>query len=291
MSSNQIVISKEISSSNFSIYAITNPQKSKTLAMKTFPFQDNQPVASFFNEVRFSVLDHPNLIKMIAAQQDTILALNEQKKRVSTIIMELGIADFVQVANNQKFFKNEKLVRTYFRQLVSGVHFLHSNNIAHFDLKPDNLLLGGDYNLKIIDFENAYAFGDQELRGTGTADCRAPEILLQNVTNPFSCDIYALGIILFVLNFGAYPYDESELGNQGCVFELMLNDFDAFWDHHVKNGTISKNYNSDLKNLIFSLTRGKLEERISLKDIVESKWYNESVYTNEELSEIMKRII
>lgn len=291
MSSNQIIITKEISSSNFPIYAITNPQKSKSLAMKAFPFQDNTPSPSFFNESRFSILSHPNIIKMVASQQDTIMSFHEQKNRVSTIVMELGLTDFVQIANISKFFKNEKLVRTYFRQLVNGLHYLHSNNIAHFDMKPDNLVLGSDYQLKIIDFENAYVYGDDGIKGNGTEGCRAPEILVENVTNPFSCDIYALGIILFVLNFGAYPYDESELGNQGCVFELMLNDFDAFWDFHVKSGRISKNYNSDLKNLIFSLTRGKPEDRLSLTGIVESKWYNDVVYSSEELSGLMKRII
>jgi len=47
---------------------------------------------------------------------------------------------------------NETLVRTYFHQLIEGLSELHRNGIAHLDIKPANLLLGSDYQLKVCDF-------------------------------------------------------------------------------------------------------------------------------------------
>ena len=47
---------------------------------------------------------------------------------------------------------NEPLARHYFKQLMIGLEYCHSNGVTHRDLKPDNLLLDANYVLKIADF-------------------------------------------------------------------------------------------------------------------------------------------
>lgn len=47
----------------------------------------------------------------------------------------------------------EKIVRTYFHQLVDALEYLHKSGIAHLDLKPENIALGDKFMLKIMDFE------------------------------------------------------------------------------------------------------------------------------------------
>ena len=53
---------------------------------------------------------------------------------------------------------SEPLARHYFKQLMQGLDYCHANGVAHRDLKPDNLLLDGDFNLKIADFGYAAPF-------------------------------------------------------------------------------------------------------------------------------------
>ena len=50
---------------------------------------------------------------------------------------------------------SEQLARIYMAQLVNAVEYLQLNNIAHRDLKPLNILIDDNYNLKLIDFGEA----------------------------------------------------------------------------------------------------------------------------------------
>ncbi|XP_071527552.1 serine/threonine-protein kinase grp isoform X2 [Panulirus ornatus] len=100
----------------------------------------------------------------------------------------------------------------YFRELISGVEYLHSQGVTHRDLKPENLLLDENDHLKITDFGMATLFRHQgkerELdRQCGTKPYMAPEVLLR----PYSAepaDIWSCGVVLVALLAGELPWDE-----------------------------------------------------------------------------------
>lgn len=90
--------------------------------------------------------------------------------------------DFAQFGNlhdliyDEKYRGGEKLARTLFHQIVNGLEYLHSKDIAHLDLKPSNIFIDDSYNLKIGDFDCSSMKGEGSSRTSrGTKDFRAPE--------------------------------------------------------------------------------------------------------------------
>jgi len=68
------------------------------------------------------------------------------------------------------------LARTYFKQLVESLEYLHSHGVSHLDLKPENILIGEKFKLKLCDFDQAYYKADRKVMSRGTIHYRAPEL-------------------------------------------------------------------------------------------------------------------
>jgi serine/threonine protein kinase len=109
----------------------------------------------------------------------------------------------------------EKHVRYYLKQLMEGLKYLKTRNIIHRDLKPQNLLLSNDKKvLKISDFGFAKALSSEEsLAETmcGTPYYMAPEIM-HNKKYQSKADLWSVGIIMYEMSFGMYPYGENITG-------------------------------------------------------------------------------
>ncbi|MFJ2981916.1 MULTISPECIES: protein kinase [unclassified Pseudomonas] len=98
------------------------------------------------------------------------------------------------------------------RQLLQAVGVLHRRNLLHRDIKPDNLHLGDDGQLRLLDFGLAYCPGlsqDQQHDLPGTPSFIAPEAFEGQPPSPRQ-DLYAAGVTLYHLLTGHYPYGEVE---------------------------------------------------------------------------------
>ncbi|VVP73911.1 bifunctional protein-serine/threonine kinase/phosphatase [Pseudomonas fluorescens] len=97
-------------------------------------------------------------------------------------------------------------------RLLRAVGMLHRRQIFHRDIKPENLLLGDDGELRLLDFGLAYCPGlseDQPSTLPGTPSYIAPEAFGGGAPTPQQ-DLYAVGVTLYFLLTGHYPYGEIE---------------------------------------------------------------------------------
>jgi serine/threonine protein phosphatase PrpC len=97
-------------------------------------------------------------------------------------------------------------------RLLKTVGMLHRRQILHRDIKPENLLLGDDGELRLLDFGLAYCPGlseDQPCALPGTPSYIAPEAFRGEVPTPRQ-DLYAVGVTLYYLLTGHFPYGEIE---------------------------------------------------------------------------------
>ncbi|XP_076033059.1 serine/threonine-protein kinase Chk1-like [Oratosquilla oratoria] len=105
----------------------------------------------------------------------------------------------------------------YFKQLMSGVEYLHGRGVAHRDLKPANLLLTDDRTLKIGDFGSADIFvvdGREVLLSgqVGTFTYMAPEVIYTPESRYLGppVDLWSCGIVLFnMLTIGCRPWSRA----------------------------------------------------------------------------------
>jgi serine/threonine protein phosphatase PrpC len=97
-------------------------------------------------------------------------------------------------------------------RLLRAVGMLHRRQILHRDIKPENLLLGEDGELRLLDFGLAYCPGlseDQAHLLPGTPSYIAPEAFNGDAPTAQQ-DLYAVGVTLYFLLTGHYPYGEIE---------------------------------------------------------------------------------
>lgn len=116
------------------------------------------------------------------------------------------------------------------KKILSAIKHLHEHQICHRDLKPENFLFADntpESEIKLIDFGLSKRFGSDggskenikiKLQTiVGTPYYVAPEVLKGAYTN--SCDIWSLGIILFIFLCGYPPFEGD---NNKEIFKNVL---------------------------------------------------------------------
>ena len=203
-------------------------------------------------------LSHPNIIKYYDFQESVTKLY---------IIMELaeGESLFEWITNHYKNNKtniidneqtiDESKIYIVIKQLLSAINYLHSHNICHRDIKPQNILLskkGEINNIKLIDFglsvNNFQNIGENKICGTWAY--MSPEMLFNHkYYKPI--DLWAVGIIMYqLLNKGEHPFYKFGMTKK----ELLKN---------IKNKNIS--YINNISPLANNLLQQLLQKDLSLR--------------------------
>lgn len=239
------------------------------------------------------MVQHQNIIsiKEVCYNSSIIDPSSQQNQYVSYILMELGLCDFQAQIQNLGLLNDEKFARTLFKQLFDGVAYIQEFEIAHMDLKLENLLFGRDLKLKIIDFDLSYREGDREC-GAGTINYRAPEVRLKKGDlDPLKCDIYSMGIILFVMLTGHLPYSEDTKVQGYDLFKFMREEPAKFWEAHERLFPDQNDFDEKFKKLFLGLVSDDIEERFTLDEIKADEWFNGLVYSDDEYAEIVRAMV
>ncbi|CAG9331056.1 unnamed protein product [Blepharisma stoltei] len=202
-------------------------------------------------------LDHPSIIKVYEVYHHN-LHLH--------IITELctGGELFEKMGQMESFSENQ--AAKFMREIIFGIKHCHSVGVVHGDLRPENVLFeneSADAKLKIVGFERAQFIkpNGKLTKFTGTSYFAAPEMILGSYDN--KCDIWSLGIILYIMLSGLAPYKaKSEQSLYRKIQEKPVSFEFSAW-----NG-ISK----EAKDLIKWMLKKKPSNRPTIDEVSEHKW-------------------
>ena len=147
-----------------------------------------------------------NIINMYCTFQD-----ENNIYMVMDYLQGKDLRNLINYNKNRKLKENEIIFIS--ACIISGLEYIHSNDIIHRDIKPENLLFDSKYFLRIGDFGIAVKTSwDYENDNSGTLNYMAPERIgyCQNKNNnykySFESDFYSLGVILYELCMGKRPF-------------------------------------------------------------------------------------
>lgn len=170
------------------------------------------------------------------------------------------------------------------RKLLLAVEYCHQKKIANRNLKPENLLLkaGSDTDVKISDFGYAktVTFPNCLRTQCGTEGYVAPEILEHRPSYDIPCDMWSLGVIIYIVLGGYRPFrgEGEEVMRQIRYGEYKFHK--RYWSH----------VSDDAKNLITRMLTVDPEKRITAKAALKSRWMKaeQSTLAGNELSTNMQ---
>eukprot|EP00826_Nyctotherus_ovalis_P017021 TRINITY_DN14973_c0_g1_i1.p1 TRINITY_DN14973_c0_g1~~TRINITY_DN14973_c0_g1_i1.p1 ORF type:complete len:390 (-),score=95.69 TRINITY_DN14973_c0_g1_i1:314-1483(-) len=240
------------------------------------------------NEVAtMSSLSHPNLVKLYKySDKGVIEKANGKQLPVLYLALELvtGGELFDYIAVSGSF--SERMARHYYKQLIEALEFMHSKGFVHRDIKAENILLDSDYRLKLADFGFATPLQGKDGSGAlhtakGTEGYMAPEILAGQPYSGIETDLFATGVLLFIMIAQHPPFRKAS--HRDGFYKLFCQHNDMFWSKMVA-GKLPGTFTPELQELLNSLMSVDPEKRPSIADIRNSKWYNGPTATQEEVN-------
>ena len=175
----------------------------------------------------------------------------------------------------KKDYYSESILCYITYQVLEGLKYMRKNKIVHYDIKPQNIIINSELNIKIIDFSISFDYhkinSDKiKLNFAGTSFYMAPEVLNTDeieLKNIHKIDIYSLGILLYRFSFGCYPYSLNHEDSKQC---------DKMYDK-IKNNNLEFNnedlgYSEFFKDFLKKSLEKDINKRINIDEALEHYW-------------------
>ncbi|ARF10606.1 serine/threonine protein kinase [Hokovirus HKV1] len=211
-------------------------------------------------------LNHPNIVKCLDYNEEqSVIKLEYIKGPNLHVYLE-------------KNYLTEMEIFNIFSQVANAVYYCHSNNITHGDIKLENCVIDNELSVKLIDFEFANKFVDNNVsvrKVFGTPIYLSPElakIINKNLhtddieESEYKCkpvDIWSLGIMLYELVFRCHPFSYSCHSMEMLVNSIIYEEI-SFW----KN-----NENKKLKKLLKNMLQHDINKRYTIEQVINSSWF------------------
>ncbi|KAK2577124.1 hypothetical protein KPH14_003286 [Odynerus spinipes] len=182
------------------------------------------------------------------------------------VVMEKLKGDMLEmILNSEKGRLSERITKFLITQILVALKHLHSKNIVHCDLKPENVLLSSDNEftqVKLCDFGFARIIGEKSFRRSvvGTPAYLAPEVLRNKGYNR-SLDMWSVGVIIYVSLSGTFPFNEEEDINEQIQNAAFM-----------YPPTPWKEISSDAIDLINNLLQVKQRKRYTVDKSLQHVW-------------------
>lgn len=177
-------------------------EREVAVKMMSLDFQNDKDSLRRFQREALSTteLTHPNIV--------SIYDVGEGDRPY--IVMEyIDGMDLKQYIRENHPIPYQKAI-DIMEQILDGIAYAHKNDVIHRDIKPHNILIDKNGNVKITDFGIAVALSQNSITQTnsllGSVQYISPEQARGNVVTKQS-DIYSLGIVLYELLTGTVPFE------------------------------------------------------------------------------------
>ena len=255
------------------VYYAKNKFSNTEVSIKTINKSKNENLLfdnlSIENEIDvLKSLSHPNIMKIYEfySNEESYFLVNEYIK-------------YGELSKRIKQTFSELQISVIIFQILKGLSYIHSHNIIHRDIKLENIMINDIENIlingkieqfywiKIIDFGIAkFTSSNKKEKGmTGTLYYMAPEVIKQNYN--YKCDIWSVGIILYILLTGKYPFDS--LVKSRIKTKIEDGEFD---EENIKY----KNSSKELKDLLKHLLNVNPTFRYNAKDALKHDFFKKN---------------
>ena len=211
------------------------------------------------------ICNHPNIIKLYD--------VFDTPEYIYIIMEYCSGKDLFSYIEKRNYKLPEPRAANIIHKLSMAIFYIHSYGIIHRDLKPENILMTDNTDnadIRLLDFGLSKIVGPGEkcTEPYGTLSFVAPEVLKGKPYDK-SVDLWSIGIIAYLLMCGFLPFDdehsEREIARQ------------TIQDPVPYPANIWKNLSAEAKEFVGSLLKKNPEDRISIKEVLNSKWIRKYV--------------
>merc|ERR1712087_781220 len=209
------------------VYKARSNRTGEEVAMKQMKLnasEEGVPSTAIREIALLKELSHPNVVRLL----DVFCKPNKL-----VLVFEYLENDLKKYMKQQNGRLTPAAVKRFAYQLCRGVEFCHANRIIHRDIKPQNLLINNDLQLKLADFGLARAFTVPIPKYTHevvTVWYRPPEILLGGTHYSVPVDIWSIGCVLGEMATGAPLFaGDSEIDTIFKIFQKLGTPNEQMW--------------------------------------------------------------